>query len=144
MAKLNKTDFQLQFKKGLEANIDIDATKYLAVQGEPHWTTDGKNLYIFDGTDMQFIGGNSVIRSKSVYTGTDTTDDVYVHICDSASAFTLTVTDGSDDGEEIKVINRGAGTVTLSGNISTVTATTTLYEGETIVLCWDSSDSEWQ
>jgi len=85
-----------------------------------------------------------IIRSKSVYVGTDTTDDVALHVCDSATAFTLTVTDGADDGEEIKVVNRGAGTVTLSGKINTTTAVTSLTSGETIVLNWDATDDEWQ
>ena len=85
-----------------------------------------------------------IIRSKSVYVGTDTTDDVALHVCDSATAFVLTVTDGADDGEEIKVVNRGAGTVTLSGKINTTTAVTSLASGETIVLNWDATDDEWQ
>ena len=85
-----------------------------------------------------------IIRSKSVYTGTDTTDDVALHVCDSATAFTLTVTDGADDGEEIKIVNRGAGAVTLSGKINTTTAVASLASGETIVLNWDATDDEWQ
>lgn len=53
--KLNKTNFQIRFKRGLAANVNTDATKYLAVEGEPHWTTDTKQLYIFDGTQNLWI-----------------------------------------------------------------------------------------
>lgn len=97
-----------------------------------------------DSVKRAIMPGGRVVVSKSTYTGTDTTDDVYLHVCDSASAFTLTVTDGTNDGEEIKVMNRGTGTITLSGKISTITATTELIEGETIVLYWDVTDDEWQ
>jgi len=100
------------------------------------------NSYLKVNGDLQITGG--FIRSKSIYTGTDTTDDVYLNVCDSASDFTLTVTDGATDGEEIKIVNRGTGTVTLSGKISSITATSVLYSGETISLYWDTSDDEWQ
>ncbi len=60
MAKLQKTNFQLQFKSGLEADINTDATKYLALEGEPHYVTDSKDLYIFDGTENIFIGGETL------------------------------------------------------------------------------------
>lgn len=104
---------------------------------------------VFDFTRGIKVNGDiehtaRMIRSKSYYVGADTTDDVYLHVCDSASAFTLTVTDGTDDGEEIKITNRGVGTVTLSGNISSVTATSSLITGETIVLNWDEIAGEWQ
>lgn len=51
MATLNKQNFRIKLKQGLEANINTDATKYQAVTGEPHYTTDTKQLYIFDGTE---------------------------------------------------------------------------------------------
>lgn len=100
------------------------------------------NSYLKVNGDLQIT--NRLIISKSIYTGTDTTDDVYLNVCDSASDFTLTVTDGATDGEEIKIVNRGTGTVTLSGKISSITATSVLYSGETISLYWDTSDDEWQ
>jgi len=87
---------------------------------------------------------NRLIRSKSIYTDTDTTDNVYLHICDKADGFTLTIPDGADDGEEIKIINKGVGTITLSGKINLTTATNSLLTGEKIILNWDTIDDEWQ
>lgn len=40
---------QIKIKQGLAADINTTITKNLAVVGEPHWTTDTKQLYIFDG-----------------------------------------------------------------------------------------------
>ena len=116
---------------------------------------------VMDGTYLRLDGTNDpvtgaiqfneditfekrVIRKKAVYTGASSIGTGYIHVCDSASAFTLTVGDGGTDGEEIKIMNRGTGTVTLSGKISSVTATSVLYEGETIVLNWDVTDDNWQ
>jgi len=56
MAKLNKNNLQIKFKRGVAANINTDATKYLASQGEPHYTTDTKQLYVFDGTTNVLAG----------------------------------------------------------------------------------------
>ena len=114
---------------GYRATVDADNTCAIGGSG-----TYGTDLFV---TRKQ-------IRSKYIYTETDTTELVYLHLCDSTTAFTLTVTDGGQDGEEQKIVNRGAGTVTLSGNISSITATSILYQGETIVLSWDSTDGEWQ
>jgi len=85
-----------------------------------------------------------VVRSKSTYTGTDTTDEVYWNKCNSTTDFTLTVTDGSTDGEEMFIQNINTGVVTLSGNINSITALVTLNRGESYVYHWDSSDGEWQ
>ena len=49
-SKLHDQDFVIQIKSGLAANINATATKNVAVEGEPHWATDTKRLYIFDGT----------------------------------------------------------------------------------------------
>lgn len=108
------------------------------------------NSVLDSGTSTIINNGRTVlpngrtVNSQTVYTGTDTIDSAYSHICDSAAALTLTVTDGNYDGEEIKIRNRGAGLVTISGNISEVTAVDFLYTGESIVLEWDSTDTEWQ
>jgi hypothetical protein len=40
---------QLKFKSGLVANINALATTSSAVQGEPHYTTDSRGLYVYDG-----------------------------------------------------------------------------------------------
>lgn len=48
MAKLNKTDFQIIFRRGLRANL-LAAATYLA-QGEPVYTIDTKQLFIGDSS----------------------------------------------------------------------------------------------
>lgn len=85
-----------------------------------------------------------IVRSKTIYTASGTLTRSSNHVFDSATAVTMTVPDGTDDGEEIRIMNRGAGTATLSGNISAVTSTTSVTTGETLVLVWDSGDGEWQ
>lgn len=49
MAKLNKTDFTLRFRRGLRASLLATAT-YLW-QGEPIYTTDTKQLFVGDSTN---------------------------------------------------------------------------------------------
>ena len=117
-------------------NADVSSTT------TDQFTARFQNGYVFKGGN--FLIEATIIRSKSIYTGTDTTDNVYQHVCNSAASFTLTVTDGTADGQEIKIMNRGAGAVTLSGNISIVTALTSLLQGETTVLNWDSTLGEWE
>lgn len=56
MTLLNKTPFQLQVKRGADANIGATATLALAVEGEPHWTTDDPRLYIYSAVLSQMIG----------------------------------------------------------------------------------------
>lgn len=70
MKKFHSTDYSIQLKQGLEADVNSTATKNLAVIGEPHFTTDKKDLYIYDGTDMQFIGGASRGFKTKKLTGT--------------------------------------------------------------------------
>jgi len=50
VADIHSQKFRIQLKQGTEANIHATATENLAVQGEPHYTTDTYNLFIFDGT----------------------------------------------------------------------------------------------
>lgn len=47
----------IKLKQGLAADINSDATKTKATLGEPHYATDTKQLYIFDGTDNVVVGG---------------------------------------------------------------------------------------
>ena len=117
-------------------NADVSSTT------TDQFTARFQNGYVFKGGN--FLIEATIIRSKSIYTGTDTTDNVYQHVCNSAASFTLTVLDGTADGQEIQIMNRGAGEVTLSGNISIVTALTSLLQGETTVLNWDSTLGEWE
>lgn len=48
MAKLNKTNFTVQLKRGLRANL-LKATNYF-LQGELVYTTDTKHLFIADAS----------------------------------------------------------------------------------------------
>jgi hypothetical protein len=50
MTKLNRGNFKVLFRRGLQANINATATKNTATEGEPHYTTDSDVLYVFDGT----------------------------------------------------------------------------------------------
>ena len=50
MPNVHSQDFLIKFKQGLTASINILATAYNATAGEPHYTTNGKKLYMFDGT----------------------------------------------------------------------------------------------
>ena len=63
MSYLHDTDYQIKIKQGLDTNINATATKNAATTGEPHWTTNGKDLYVFDGTAMQYIGGAMLLAS---------------------------------------------------------------------------------
>jgi hypothetical protein len=88
--------------------------------------------------------GDRIVHKKSTYTGNATIDSTSpTHKCNSSTPFTLIVTNGTYDGETIRIRNVNTGVVTLSGSFG-VTATNELYEGETIVLEWDSTDNEWQ
>jgi hypothetical protein len=49
------TDFydrklSIKLKTGLDGDINTSATQSLAAEGEPHWTTDTDELYVFNGT----------------------------------------------------------------------------------------------
>lgn len=54
---LGRTKQQLKFKTGLNASINATATKNLAVEGEPHWTTDTDKLWVFDGNNNVRVHG---------------------------------------------------------------------------------------
>lgn len=54
---LGRTIQQIKLKTGLKANINTTATKNLAVEGEPHYTTDTSELYVFDGENNQRVHG---------------------------------------------------------------------------------------
>lgn len=57
MGILNRFPFALKIRQGLAAALSATATTSTAETGEPHWTTDVKDLWIFDGTNMIYIGG---------------------------------------------------------------------------------------
>jgi hypothetical protein len=54
---VHSQDFSIKIKQGLTASINALATVYLAVTGEPHYTTNGKKLYMFDGTINRRVHG---------------------------------------------------------------------------------------
>lgn len=55
---LNSTDYNIQLKKGLEANLpEAD----LVQVGEPHFAYDTGALYISDGTDWWKFQGVKVV-----------------------------------------------------------------------------------
>ena len=68
--KLHNTDYVIQVKHGASANIADTATVNSAVEGEPAWTTDTKQLYMFDGT--QFVKVLTCDSSGHVADGTYT------------------------------------------------------------------------
>ena len=49
--------FNIKFKQGVAANINTTATKNLAVEGEPHWTTDTDKLWMYDGNNNIRVHG---------------------------------------------------------------------------------------
>ena len=57
MSDLLGRKLQIQIKQGLEANINATATKNAAITGEPHYTTDTKKLYIYDGSNNERVHG---------------------------------------------------------------------------------------
>ncbi len=69
--ELNKRPFDIKLKQGVAANINTTATKNLANTGEPHYTTDTKKLYVFDGTDnvkANFDSNNNLDMEDSYIT----------------------------------------------------------------------------
>lgn len=84
---LNKTDFQIQLKSGLKANINTTATVNSAVEGELHYATDSRALFIFNGTN------NVPVRAKPNVTilYSDTTLDETYDIVVVMSGCTLTL-----------------------------------------------------
>lgn len=55
MSNLHGTDYLIKFKQGTRSNLLKTATSNAGVQGEPHYTTDTKQLFIHDGTVVQPI-----------------------------------------------------------------------------------------
>lgn len=54
-SNLHGTDYQIKIKQGTRSNLLITATSNTGVQGEPHYTTDTKQLFVHDGTRVQAI-----------------------------------------------------------------------------------------
>jgi len=84
--KLHDQDYQIQFKSGLATDVNADATKNLAVEGEPHWATDTDRLYVFDGTQnkgvmMESAAGVPATASDPGEPGDMAYDGSYVYVC---------------------------------------------------------------
>ena len=57
MGNLNRSTFSIKFKQGLAADINSLVTCLSALLGEPHYTTDTKRFYIFDGSNNVRVHG---------------------------------------------------------------------------------------
>lgn len=68
-SNLHNTDYQIKLKQGLRSALLTTATSNTGIQGEPHYTTDTKQLFIHDGTvvqpvqslDMAIVNNNEVV-----------------------------------------------------------------------------------
>lgn len=86
MADLHDTDYQIQFKRGLAANINAAATKNTAKEAEPHWTTDTDRLHVFDGVQnkacmMEAPDGIPAAIGSAGNPGDMAYDTDYLYIC---------------------------------------------------------------
>lgn len=75
---------QIQLKRGLAADINSDATKLRAVEGELHYCTDTKQLWVFDATNNYPLTPIEHTPSSASDTGTKgqiTWDDNYIYVC---------------------------------------------------------------
>lgn len=61
MSNLHDTDYIFKLKQGLVASINTTATVNSAVTGEPHYTTDTKKTYIFDGSNNVRVHGLDMV-----------------------------------------------------------------------------------
>jgi hypothetical protein len=70
MGNLNRSTFSIKFKQGLAADINSLVTRLSALLGEPHYTTDTKRIYIFDGSNNVRVHGLdlAVVNSGQVVT----------------------------------------------------------------------------
>ena len=104
MADLHSQDFKIKFKQGLAANISATATVNQTVEGEPHYATDTKALYIFDGTDNVLANtGSFVLKAGDTMTGLLTIDlgsdtvglDIQADASQTANLVTIKKSDGT-------------------------------------------------
>ena len=109
MAKLNKNNLQIKLKQGVVANINADATKYLATEGEPHYATDTKDLYIFDGTNNQLVGGLAALDAKVDVAGDTMTGALIID--GTADTQQLTVQAHSTQTANLQETQNSAGTI---------------------------------
>lgn len=68
MGFLNRVNaYAIQLKRGLAANINSLATRNSARIAEFHYTTDTKDVYIFDGTSNLLIGQTDAEREIRIF-----------------------------------------------------------------------------
>lgn len=80
MSNLHDTDYQIQFKQGLAANINTTATKNSAVTGEPHWTTDTDTLFVFDDTQNVPAASRTNVTTVNAATYNVLPEDHILHV----------------------------------------------------------------
>ena len=77
---LHDTDYVIQFKQGLAANINATATKNSAVEGEPHYTTDTDTLFVFDGAQNVPVAGHTNVTTVNAATYNVLPEDHILHV----------------------------------------------------------------
>jgi hypothetical protein len=55
MAKLNKNPISILLKRGNSSNINVSGTILVGSQGEPHYASDNRQLYIHDGKENHLV-----------------------------------------------------------------------------------------
>ncbi len=71
MKFLNNIVLRLRLRSGVAANINTAATKSSAISGELHYTTDSKQLFIYNDTENVEIP-HLPAATDTLYTGTFT------------------------------------------------------------------------
>lgn len=135
---------QIVFKRGVAANINVDATKNQAVDGEPHWTTDTDTLYMFDGTqNIPVVSRWPITRVTTTYTILITDYQVFANT--DGGAYTVTLPAGTEN-HALKIANTGSSTnnLTVAPNgaehLLGANSNFTLSDGETLIITYNSSD----
>jgi hypothetical protein len=138
MADLHSQDYSIKIKQGLDANINADATKNLAVTGEPHFATDTKQLHIFDGiqnlrvvtadldgnvgigtstpnSTLQVAGSVSHAYVAKTANYTLTGNDYQIECTDNSFTLSLPTAVGIT-GRTYSIKNSGTGLITVDGD----------------------------
>ena len=111
--RLNRLPYQILVKSGLKADINTTVTKARALEGEPHYATDTKEFFVFDGTDNIPVAPRGYTGVSATYTilSTDYTIDC------TANTFTVTLpTAVGITGQIYNIKNSGTGTITVDGD----------------------------
>lgn len=89
---LHDTDYQIKFKSGLNADVNSVTTQAIALEAEPHWTTDTKRLFVFDGNKnkgciMEHVNGAPASSSSPGNPGEIAYDADYLYVCVSTDTW---------------------------------------------------------